>query len=189
MNQPRVSVFLGLSLDGYLARDDHNLDWLHTTLTPTDTPQDTGYTSFIATVDTLVIGRNTYDTVLNFDAWPYQGKHVVVLTSRPAESRHGETFFNGPLSTLLRELGEQGFRHVYLDGGIAVRQGLDEGLVDDLTLSWLPIILGSGRPLFHRGMSESRWSLTGSRVLENGLVQGQYQRADQSFYTPGGHSI
>jgi len=179
MTRPRVSLFLGLSLDGFIAGDDHNLDWLHDALEPTDEPEDTGFAAFMASVDVLVIGRNTYDVVLNFTPWPYPAKRVIVLTTRPAESKHGETFYNGPLTSLVEQLGNEGFKRVYLDGGITARQGLEEDLVDDMTLSWVPIVLGSGRPLFDRALPERRWTLKRSRAFGSGLVQAEYERARQ----------
>lgn len=170
---PRVSVFLGLSLDGYLAREDHGLDWLD--LVRTDPPEDTGYVDLMASVDTLVIGRSTYDAVIGFPEWPFSGKRVVVLTRRPLAARHDEETFQGDLTHLLERLAHDGRRHVYLDGGDVVRQGLRAGVISDLTLSWLPIVLGSGIALFERGLPESIWQHAGSRAFPSGLVQATYR--------------
>ena len=86
MQQPRVSVFLAVSLDGYLAREDGSLDWL--SLVQTDPAEDTGYAAFMASVDALLVGRHTYETALTIDPWPYAGKRVVVLTSQPTLARY-----------------------------------------------------------------------------------------------------
>lgn len=169
----RVSVFLGLSLDGYIARDDHGLDWLG--LVHTDPPEDTGYAALMASVDTLVVGRSTYDTALAFPEWPFGGKRVVVLTRRPLEPRHGEEAHEGSLADLVGRLANEGHRHVYLDGGNVVRQGLRAGLVTDLTLSWVPFVLGSGIALFERGLPERAWRLAASRAFPSGLVQATYE--------------
>ena len=174
MSKPQVSVFLGLSLDGYIARDDFSLEWLD--MVQIDPPEDTGYSAFMKSVDVLIMGRHTYDSVVGFTSWPYEGKKVVVLTTQAANSIHGETFFEGSLSSLLETLGEEGFKRVYLDGGVTVQQGLTEDLVDDLTLSWLPIVLGSGRALFDRSLPESRWILASSRSFPSGLLQATYSR-------------
>ena len=165
---------MGVSMDGYIAGDDHSLEWLK--IVETDPPEDTGYAAFWAEVDALVIGRNTYDAVLGFTPYPYSGKRVIVLTTRPTEAQHGETFYNGSLEPLLETLALEGVERIYLDGGNAVRQGLEAGVVDDLTISTLPIILGSGIKLFERGMPRSRWTLTSSRSFGSGLVQATYQR-------------
>jgi dihydrofolate reductase len=172
--RPKVSVFLGVSLDGYIAGDNHSLEWMK--IVETDPPEDAGYTPFMASVDALVLGRNSYDAVIGFTPYPYSGKRVVVLTTRPAESKHGETFYSGSLEALLETLALEGVRHVYLDGGNAVRQGLETGVVDTLTISTLPIILGSGIALFERGLPQSRWTLTSSCSFDSGLVQATYQR-------------
>ncbi|MFC4452996.1 dihydrofolate reductase family protein [Deinococcus sonorensis] len=169
----QVSVFLALSLDGYIAREDGSLDWLMEG--PQDSPDDTGYTGLMAEVDVLVVGRTTYDTVLGFPEWPYAGKRVVVLTHRPAEPRAGEAFFAGALPDLLARLRAEGQRRVYLDGGNAVRQGLAAGLVTDLTLFWVPRVLGSGIPLFGSGLPDIRLTLLESTALPSGIVRARYR--------------
>ena len=172
--RPRVTVFLGVSMDGYIASDNHSLEWM--SIVETDPPEDTGYAALMADVDALVIGRNTYDAVIGFTPYPYSGKRVTELTTRPADSRYGETFHNGSLEPLLETLALEGVGRVYLDGGNAVRQGRGADVVDDLTISTLPIILGAGIALFERGLPSSRWTLSSSRSFDNGLVQATYQR-------------
>jgi len=173
----RVSVFLGLSLDGFIAREDFSLDWLEQV--QTEPPEDTGYATFMASVDVLVMGRHTYDSVLAFPRWPYEGRRVIVLSRREHVSVNGETFWQGELAALLSTLGQQGLRRVYLDGGAVVRQGLAAGLVTDLTLSWLPVVLGRGRPLFGPEVPETRWALHSSRAFPSGLVQATYVRQEE----------
>lgn len=173
--RPKVSVFMGLSLDGYIAGENGDLSWL-TEIAP-DPPEQTGYTAFFDDIDVLVLGRNTYDIVLPFETWPYVGKKVVVLTHRPLEPQHGETAYEGSLPDLLRRLRHEGFRHVYLDGGETVRQGLRLNVVDELTLSWLPVILGKGIPLFTEELPRLHWRLEETRTLPSGLLQGKYVRA------------
>lgn len=169
----KVSVFLGISLDGYIAGPDNDLSWL--SAVETDPPEDTGYNALMADIDVLVMGRNTYDTVLTFDFWPYEGKQVVVLTGRPLTPQHGETVFNGALSDLLTELTNRGHKHVYLDGGHVVRQGLHQQLVDALTLNWVPVTIGKGVRLFDGDISMSRWKLASHRAFPSGLLQGRYK--------------
>ncbi len=172
--RPKVSVFLGLSLDGFIAGENGDLSWLME-IAP-DPPERTGYAAFFSGIDVLVLGRNSYDVVLAFEVWPYAGKKVVVLTHRPFDPRHGEAAYDGSLPDLLRQLKGEGFRHVYLDGGETVRQGLRLNLVDELTLSWLPVILGRGVPLFKDGLPRLDWRLQETRVLPSGLLQGKYIR-------------
>ncbi|HEX7702391.1 MAG TPA: dihydrofolate reductase family protein [Kofleriaceae bacterium] len=168
----RTSVFVGVSIDGFLARDDGGFDFLK----PFE-GHEHGYTEFMRSVDALVIGRNTYDTVLPFPEWPYTGKRVVVVTHRPTAPRHGETTHAGALAPLVEKLAAEGVRRVYLDGGIVVRQGLDEDLVDDMTISTVPRAIGSGRRLFGGKSCTTVWKLTSVHVYDNGVAQSRYERA------------
>jgi dihydrofolate reductase len=173
MDRPVVSVFLALSLDGFIAGSDGDLSWLDPYAT--DSALETGYERLLHDIDTLLMGRNTYEKVLSFDSWPYSGKRVVVMTHRPFFSRHGEMAQAGPLHEVLERLWEQGARHVYLDGGQVVRQGLADGLVDELTLSWAPVILGDGIGLFHGLQNCLAWEVNEVRRLPSGLVQTSYR--------------
>lgn len=178
----QVSVFLGLSLDGFLAREDFSLDWLEQV--QRDPPEDTGYVDFMASVDVLVMGRHTYDSAASFPEWPYMGKRVIVLSHHTRSPLHGETFRQGALTALLDELQEEDVGRVYLDGGEVVRQALAADRVTDLTLSWLPVVLGRGRPLFGPELSERRWQLQSSRSFPSGLVQATYIRQQEGQGQP-----
>ena len=171
--RPTVCVYIAVSLDGYIARADGSIDWLDAMQWP---GEDYGYAEFFAAIDTIVLGRATYDQVLTFGDWPFAGRQVVVLTHRPLASKHGERGHDGALVPLLRSLAAAGARRVYLDGGEAIRQGLRDDLVDEITLSVVPILLGDGRPLFDRGLPESGWTLLSTRGFASGLVQSHYRR-------------
>ena len=175
MNRPQVSVFLGLSLDGFIAGENGDVAWLE--VYATDPPEETGYAALLKEVDTLVIGRGTHEMVRRLEPWPYPERRLIVLTHRPLEVRHGEEPFEGPLTGLLERLAREGCRHVYLDGGGAVRQGLGAGVVDRLTLSFAPVILGHGIPLFGPGLPRRCWLLERTRTLPSGLLQARYAAA------------
>ncbi len=153
MARPRTSTFVGVSLDGFLARPDGSLDWL----TPYE-GHEHGYTAFFASIDTLVIGRKTYDFVQTMSAWPYGDRRCVVMTHRAIASAHGERAYAGEPAALLAELEAEGARHVYVDGGAVIRAFLAAGLLDELTLTIVPCLIGEGLPLF------------GGVALESGLV-------------------
>ncbi len=170
----KTSVFLGISLDGYIAGADNDLSWL--SVVETDPPEDTGYNALMAETDVLVMGRNTYDTVLTFGFWPYEGKHVVVLTSRPLTPLYGEATFSGALTDLFAQLHKDGFKHIYLDGGNVVRQALQQQLADTLTLNWVPVTIGNGVRLFDGAMPADQWQLAGSQAFPSGLLQARYLR-------------
>ncbi len=167
----RVSVFVGVSIDGFIAREDGSLDYLK----PFE-GEDHGYDEFMRSIDALVVGRATYDTVLRFDAWPWAGRRVVVLTHRPLHSLHGETTHEGALAPLVGRLAAEGVGRIYLDGGVAIRQGLDENLVDDMTISTVPITIGAGRRLFGGPPQANAWTLVSVCGFPSGLVQARYER-------------
>jgi dihydrofolate reductase len=175
--RPQCSVFIAASLDGYIARADGGLDWLSIVERP---GEDYGYRDFLDAVDALVMGRRTYDAVLDFDAWPYPGKRCIVMTHAAPATRHGEEFASGTPAALLARLAAEGVGRVYVDGGAVIRQFLAAGLVDDLTLSVIPVLLGGGIRLFEeeahaRTPIERNLRLVSARPFDSGLVQLRYQ--------------
>lgn len=166
------SVFIATSLDGFIARVDGGIDWLSMVERP---GEDYGYKRFFEAIDTLVIGRKTYDTVLGFPEWPYAGKRCVVMTHAPRPSRHGEEHVDGDPAALVERLTREGARRIYVDGGTVIRAFLAAGLVTDVTLSIVPVLLGDGVPLFGGAPRESRVELVASRAFPSGLVQVEYR--------------
>ncbi|WP_394293898.1 dihydrofolate reductase family protein [Aeromonas rivipollensis] len=174
-HRPRVSAFLALSLDGFIAGEGGDLAWLEPY--SGDSQEETGYVALMASADLLLMGRNSYETVLGFPDWPYGDKPVTVLTPRPATPRAHVTFRQGALAQVLSELWQEGARHLYLDGGEVVRQGLQAGLVDELTLFWVPVVLGKGVSLFGGEPLPERLVPLSTAVLASGLVRVIYRPA------------
>ncbi|BDG05151.1 dihydrofolate reductase family protein [Anaeromyxobacter oryzae] len=172
MTRPRCAAFLAMSLDGFIARPDGRVDWLDPYPAP---PEE--YGAFFAGVDTVLVGRETYDLVATFPEWPYEGKRVVVLTHRPPAPRHGESFTAGEPAEVLARLAATGSRSLYVDGGAVVSQFLAADLVDELTVTIVPLVLGAGRRLFQGALPERRFSLVDSRALPSGLVRITYRTA------------
>lgn len=174
MPRPRCAVFIATSLDGFIARRDGGLDWLATVERP---GEDYGFQAFLDGVDAVAVGAATYRVVLGFEGpWPWAGKRVVVLTHRPPPApRADETFFAGDPAALVEALGAGGVRRVYVDGGAVVSQFLAAGLVDELTISVLPVLLGDGIRLFQGALPERGLTLLSSRAFPSGLVQGTYR--------------
>jgi dihydrofolate reductase len=143
----RASVFVGTSLDGFIARINGDIDWL-----PIGGGEDHGYNAFIASVDALVIGRNTFETVMSFGGWPYGPKPVFVLTNRPLVSPPPAEAvlecLSGPPAEIAATLEARGFRHLYIDGGLVIQQFLRAGLIQTMTITRVPRLIGSGIPLF-----------------------------------------
>jgi len=171
MPRPATAAFLGMSLDGFIAGPDDELDWLEREGGP---PEDHGFAAFFASVDALLIGRRTWEVVGRFPEWPYGGKRVFVLTHRPAEARHAERFLSGSPAEVLEALGEAGVRRAYVDGGRVVSQVLAAGLLDELTVSILPVVIGRGIRLFEDAGPERWLTLESHRAFAGGMVQLRY---------------
>jgi dihydrofolate reductase len=170
----RASVFIATSLDGFIARPDGSLDWL-----PADGGEPHGYDEFMATVDALVIGRKTPETVLAFDLWPYENKRVIVLSSTmsevPAPKGANCELMHGNPPQIVARLEQQGVKHLYVDGGVTIRGFLEAGLIQDLTITRVPVLLGSGRPLFGVLPHDIRLDHIATQAYPSGLVKSEYR--------------
>jgi dihydrofolate reductase len=160
-----------MSLDGFIARENGSIDWLDAVQVP---DEDYGFRQFFDGVDALIVGRRAYETALGFDPWPYAGKRCVVMTHTAPESRHGEVFVSGDPVAAVDRLGAVGVKCIYVDGGVVISAFLQVGLIDDLTISIVPVLLGNGRQLFARNEIERSLTLVTSRAYESGLVQIRY---------------
>ncbi|VXB38114.1 Dihydrofolate reductase [Plantibacter sp. T3] len=173
-------VFIGVSLDGYIAKPDGDLGWL-TELEPRGHAADAprrhpalDWDSFFPTIDTLVMGRTTYDTVLGFGEWPFDGKRVVVL-STTLEAGDDRITVAGSVDEAAALLDEAGAGRVYIDGGRTIQAFLGAGLVDEITVSVAPVLIGSGARLFGDLDADVRLRLRGTHATrEDGLVRITY---------------
>lgn len=176
---PKCSVFIATSLDGYIAREDGGLDWLDAANELVPAGEDCGYGEHMCTVDTLVMGRKTFETVLGFGEWPYGDTPIVVMSRRelalpPSLPEWVCTSRKSPRE-LLDELSSTGVRHVYVDGGLTIQSFLADNLVDEITITVIPVLLGSGKPLFGPLTSDIQLSLISSRGFAFGFVQQKYE--------------
>lgn len=172
-----VSVFVGTSLDGFIARPNGDLDWL-----PAGGGEPHGYDEFIASVDAIVIGRKTFETVLTFGAWPYGDKRVVVLSSRPLDlSAAGGVVeqMAGPPAEIVSRLAASGARHLYVDGGITIQGFLRAGLIQRIIITRVPVLIGDGIPLFGTLPRDIRLHHVATQQYPSGLVKSEYHVADQ----------
>ena len=173
----KASVFVGASVDGFIARTDGGLDWLP------ESPEPHGYDEFIASVDTIVIGRKTFETVLSFDGWFYGTKRIVVLSSQPVDlsvaiARGGVVEqMGGEPSDIVAKLNASGAQHLYVDGGITVQRFLRARLIDRLVITRIPVLLGDGIPLFGSLPADVRLRHIATRSYPSGLVQSEYELA------------
>ncbi len=170
-----VSVFVGTSVDGFIARPNGDLDFL-----PPGGGEPHGYNEFIATVDAIVIGRKTFETVLAMEDWPYGDKRVVVLSSRPVDlSSAGGVVeqMAGPPADIVTQLGASGAHHLYVDGGITIQGFLRAGLIQRLVITRVPVLIGEGVPLFGTLPRDIQLRHMATRHYTSGLVQSEYQVA------------
>src|SRR5258707_6127154 len=169
-----VSVFIGTSLDGFIARPNGDLDFL-----PPGGGEPHGYDEFIASVDVIVIGRKTFDTVLTLVPWPYGDKPVVVLSSRPVDlsAAHGGVVaqMDGPPAQIVSQLAASGGHHLYVDGGITIQGLLRAGLIQRLIITRVPVLIGDGVPLFGSLPRDIQLRHISTQQYGGGLVKSEYQ--------------
>lgn len=176
--RPECAAFIATSLDGYIARPCGGIDWLEASQSAVPTGEDCGYSAFMQTVDAVVMGRATYEKALSFPAWPFPDKPVWVI-SRSLQSLAPCL----PASTqLLRDRPEaivaraalRGFQRLYIDGGLLIQSFLRAGLLEQLTVTMVPVLLGAGRPLFGPMERDVRLRLRSSQTFPFGFVQSTY---------------
>ncbi len=170
----KASVFVGTSLDGFIARKSGEFDFL-----PTDGGEPHGYDEFIASVDTIVIGRKTFEVVLPMKPWPYGNKRVVVLSSRPIDfsavvGGKVEQMAGAP-AEIVSKLAATGANHIYVDGGITIQNFLRAGLIHHLTITRVPVIIGDGIPLFGSLPHDVHLRHIATRQYPSGLVSSEYE--------------
>ena len=169
-----ASVFVGVSVDGFIARANGSLDWLPAA------PESHGYDEFMATVDVHVIGRKTYDTVLSFDGWPYGSRPVVVLSTHAlaaAPTGAAVERMEGNPMDILASLERRGLGHAYVDGGLTIQGFLRAGAINRLIITRVPVLIGSGVPLFGEMPRDIALRHVGTRWYPSGLVQTEYEVA------------
>lgn len=174
----KVSVFIATSVDGFIARPDGDVAWLDE-IDPLDEGDDAGYGEFFNSVDALVMGRGSFEKVLEFDPWPYGEKPVIVLSKTLTEipSHLADVVSIDPAEprVFIEKLIERGYNHIYLDGGKIIQSFLCEGLVDEMAITTIPVLIGDGIPLFGKLEKVVKLKLLRSRSWTNGMVQSTYQ--------------
>ena len=171
-----ASVFIGTSVDGFIARPNDELDFL-----PEGGGEPHGYNEFIASVDAIVIGRKTFEKVLTFGAWPYGDKRVVVLSSRlldlPKAIGGVVEQMAGSPAEIVSQLAANGARNLYIDGGITIQRFLRAGAIQRLIITRVPVLIGDGVPLFGTLPHDIRLRHIATRHYPSGLVQSEYEVA------------
>jgi dihydrofolate reductase len=171
-----ASVFIGTSVDGFIARLNDDLDFL-----PEGGGEPHGYNEFIASVDAIVIGRKTFEKVLSMETWPYGDRRVVILSSRPLDlpAAVGGVVeqMAGPPAEIVSQLAARGVHHLYIDGGITIQRFLRAGQIQRLIITRVPVLIGEGVPLFGTLPHDIRLLHVATRHYPSGLVQSEYEVA------------
>jgi dihydrofolate reductase len=174
----KCSVFVATSLDGFIARADGNIDWLNEASATVPQGEDCGYEALMSTVDTLVMGRKTFEQVLTFGEWPYGDTPVVVMSHRELslapDLPDTVTSSQETPADLVARLAAEGKRHLYVDGGRTIQSFLAEGLIDELTITVIPILLGTGIRLFGPLPHDIHLEHESTHAYEFGFVQHKY---------------
>lgn len=174
----QCSVYIATSVDGFIATSNGGIEWLKQPEYSTPI-KGLSYDDFIATVDGLVMGRKTFEKVLSFDHWPYQNTPVIVLSSNhltiPAHLLDAVRLDSGSPQEIVERLEKVGMRHLYIDGGATIQRFLEAKLINELTITRIPILLGSGIPLFGKTGSMQHLKLLEAISSESGIVQERYK--------------
>jgi dihydrofolate reductase len=171
-DRPKVSAYIATSLDGYIAREDGDIDWL---IKFNSAGEDYGFTEFFRSVDAMIIGRKTYEKAMTFQDWSYAGKRVIVMSESLQSVCSYTELYKGEILPLLAQLKSEGVKHIYVDGGTTISKFLSSSLVDRMIISIIPTVLGSGIPLFQPIKSQISCKLTSVKAYPTGLVQLHYE--------------
>lgn len=171
-------VFIAASLDGFIARQDGDISWLTNAVYAVQS-EDFGIAKFYSSVDTLVMGRISYETALGFPEWPYSHLRVVVLSHSalviPPVLVNKVEHMSGSPAEVAQRLEASGSHRVYVDGGKTIQGFLKAGLINEITLTTIPILLGGGFPLFGQLDHDIHMELLSSHAYPNGFVQTKYK--------------
>jgi dihydrofolate reductase len=176
--KPKCSVYIAASVDGFIAKPGGDIEWLERPEYAAADMKGLRYEEFISTVDAIVMGRHSFEKVLAFTSWPYEGTPVIVLSSKalpiPDHLNSKVRVLAGTPEQIVSQLASEGKKHLYIDGGITIQRFLEAKLIDEITITRIPILLGSGIPLFGSTGGEQRLRLIEAVSSPNGFVQERY---------------
>jgi dihydrofolate reductase len=172
----KTTAYIGTSLDGFIARKDGDIDWL---IQFENQEVNQNYEKFISVIDAIVMGRGTFEKVLTFPSWPYN-KTVFVLSNHikqiPDRLKEKVIILSMEPKKVLDHLSDNGFSNIYVDGGKVIQSFLKEDLIDELIITRVPILIGSGIPLFGDLDNDLQFKHMQTNVYSNGLVKSLYKR-------------
>jgi dihydrofolate reductase len=170
-------VYIATSLDGYITDRNNNLDWLD--IIPMESQNEDDFNNFMESIDAIVMGKNTFEKVLSFDQWVYKKKVFVLsnsLTLIPKGYENKIEFIKGKASEIIKNLKAKGYKNLYIDGGKTIQSFLDENLIDEMTITTLPILLGGGIPLFKDTKNPIEFKLINTKIISDIALQSFYKK-------------
>lgn len=170
-------VYIATSIDGYIAKSDGGIDWLNEIPNPDNS--DYGFFDFMKRMDGILMGRSTYEIVMDYEKWFYT-KPVFVLSNSwnelPGKWAHKAQLVKGDPSEAVKILNQQGINNIYVDGGKTIQSLLAADMIDEMIITLIPIVLGSGIPLFTPNLPELKLEHVGTETYYGGLVKNSYIR-------------
>ena len=177
-----ASVFIATSLDGFIARKNGELDWLDKANEVVPKGEDCGFFPFMDSIDVLIMGRKTYEKVISFGQWPYGETKVIILSRSlvkiPSSLSNTVFYTSETPPELCKRLKGEGAERLYIDGGTTIQSFLKEKLINDITITTVPVILGSGIPLFAELSNDIQLKHIETKVYDFGFIQSKYEIED-----------
>jgi len=182
----KCSVFIATSVDGFIAKNDGSVDWLHTAgkhEVDMGKQADMGMSEYMSSVDCMIMGRKCMDMIssmnLTPEQWPYGNTKIIVLSNSikeaPDNLKDKVEMYSGDLLALIAGLESKGFKHAYIDGGTTIQAFINLKLINELTITKAPILLGEGKPLFGKTLKDIKLEQTSAIVFPNDFIQVQYK--------------
>ena len=177
MNDKKVILYIAMSLDGYIAKPNDNLSFLSIV---EKVGEDYGYSELLSQVDTIILGRKTYDWIMQVGELPYKDKNVYIITRAFRPNKGKIVFYSGNLTELIHNLKIQNQKNILCEGGAEiVNELLRKDLIDERIISIIPILVGKGIRLFDENRPEQKLKLISVKTFESGLIQLHYKRFNQ----------
>ena len=181
----KCSVYIAASVDGFIAKEDDSVDWLYTAgkVNADMDRVDMGMAAYMASIDCIIMGRKCMDAIVSMnltpDRWPYGDTRIIVLSNtvkKPPENLPGKVeMYSGDLRQLISKLESEGYKHAYIDGGTTIQCFLNLKLIDEMTITQIPILLGGGKSLFGKTFKDIKLENVTAVVFPNDFVQIHYK--------------
>jgi dihydrofolate reductase len=169
----KIILYIATSLDGYIAKEDGNIDWLFH-------DEDYGYSKFLSTIDTIIFGRKTYEQVLTFGEWPYSGLKTFVFTHQYLKPRNNVKFISGSVTKTVIHIKKQSKKNIWLmGGGNLITDFAKLQLIDEYQIFIMPIFLGAGIPILQEPVELKPLKFTKSKSYKSGVVELHLKRENQ----------